>query len=81
MPEGMEGMTMPDGMELPEGMEGMTIPEGMEGIESMEGMEMPSFSNGVTGTGADFSSMILLVASIIVLAIGLIIAAKFKRRR
>ena len=81
MPEGMEGMTFPEGMEIPEGME---MPEGMEGMtmpEGMEGMGMPSFGNGASGTGTDFGSVILLVASILVLAIGLVIAAKFKRRR
>ena len=60
---------------------GNTMPEGMEGMESMESMTIQSFGDGGSSIGVDFSSVILLAVSIIVLAIGLIFAAKFKRRK
>ena len=73
---------MPEGMEIPEG---MTMPEAtadnVENSENTENMmSMPTFGNSSSYVGVDFSSMILFATSIIVLAIGIVIAAKFKRR-
>ena len=77
------GMEMPEGMEIPEG---MTMPEAtadnVENSENTENMmSMPTFGNSSSYVGVDFSSMILFATSIIVLAIGIVIAAKFKRRK
>lgn len=80
-----EGMQMPDDMEIPEGMQipnDMEIPEGMQ----MPGENNPSHelfspgdavpSNLSTNTN---STLILITVSVLFLAVGLLIAYKFKR--
>ena len=71
------GMEMPEGMTMPEATADNV--ENSENTESM--MSMPTFGNSSSYVGVDFSSMILFATSIIVLAIGIVIAAKFKRRK
>ena len=78
MPGGMEGMTMPDGTEIPGGMDGMTMPGGMEGTGMPSGDT--GFGSSTATVSADMSSAILLVVSLVILAFGLVFAAKFKRR-
>ena len=71
------GMEIPEGIKMPEATADNV--ENSENTESM--MSMPTFGNSSSYVGVDFSSMILFATSIIVLAIGIVIAAKFKRRK
>lgn len=74
------GMTPPDGMETPDGME---MPEGMENmLPGQNGTNQGNFPDrGQTGTASTQrnNQWITLTVTIVILAVGLLFAFKFKR--